>query len=249
MGFNPVFGFYQNGIGGYQPLVGAKYFDPTGKSAISRDPAWKTLLNWQKSLIDYYGYDKLVKWQTGAGDEFSASHAFERGKLAMMLDGEWRVAFLAAEHPELKYGTAPMPVGKPSQYGAGYINGTIIGIPKAGKNRDEAWKLVKYLTTNDHALAKFSNGIRNVPSTKSSSRSKELIPDKNFSTFLKIFVNKNSQSTPITTIGLDHLTTFTNFIVKWQAGKVKPQDLVSGLRDVDKQIDAKIKQAGAGGPP
>src|SRR6476620_1339646 len=151
VGFDPVFGFYQNGIGGYQPLVGAKYFDPAGRSAFSKDAGWTKLLKWQKGLIDTYGYDKLVKLQTGAGDEFSASHAFERGKLAMMLDGEWRVAFLKAEHPDLQYGTAPMPVdaSKKSLYGAGYINGTIIGIPKAGKNRDEAWKLVKYLTTND----------------------------------------------------------------------------------------------------
>ena len=28
----------------------------------------------------------------------------------MNLDGEWRVAFIKAEHPELEYGTAPMPV-------------------------------------------------------------------------------------------------------------------------------------------
>ena len=111
----------------------------------------------------------------------------------------------------------------------------------------QAWALVKYLTTNDHALAKFSNGIRNVPSTVSSARSPELIPDQHFPTFLKIFVNPHSQTTPITLIGLDHLTTFTNFIVKWQAGKVK--DLNGGLREVDKQIDAKIKQAekGSGG--
>jgi multiple sugar transport system substrate-binding protein len=245
VGFDPVFGFYQNGIGGYQPLVGAKYFDPAGKSSISRDPGWKTLLNWQKSLIDSYGYDKLVKWQTGAGDEFSASHAFERGKLAMMLDGEWRVAFLAAEHPELRYGTAPMPVSKPSLYGAGYINGTIIGIPKAGKNRDEAWQLVKYLTTNDHALAQFSNGIRNVPSTVSSTKSKELKPDANFATFGKLFVNPKSSTIPITSIGADHLQTFQNFIAKWQAGKV--DNLQAGLVDVDKQIDAKLKQAGGGG--
>jgi multiple sugar transport system substrate-binding protein len=245
VGFDPVFGFYQNGIGGYQPLVGAKYFDQAGGSAISKDPAWKTLLTWQKTLIDSYGYDKLVKWQTGAGDEFSASHAFERGKLAMMLDGEWRVAFLAAEHPELKYGTAPMPVSKPSLYGAGYINGTIIGIPKSGKNRDEAWKLVKYLTTNNHALAQFSNGIRNVPSTVSSTKSKELKPDANFATFGKLFVNPKSSTIPITSIGADHLQTFQNFIAKWQAGKVS--NLQAGLVDVDKQIDAKLKQAGGGG--
>ena len=105
----------------------------------------------------------------------------------MMLDGEWRVAFIKAEHPELEYGTAPMPVddAKPSSTASGYINGTIIGIPKSGKNQDEAWELVKYLTTNDHALAEFSNGIRNVPSTRRSTKSKELKPDANFATFLE----------------------------------------------------------------
>ena len=253
VGYDPNMNFYLGGYGngasGYQPLIGAHYFDKNGKSSLSTDPAWANFLRWQKRLVDFFGYDNLVRWQAGAGDEFAPSHPFETGKLAMMIDGEWRVAFIKNEHPELKYATAPMPVadGHPELYGAGAVNGTIIGIPKGGKHRDQAWDLVKYLTTNDHALAKFSNGIRNVPSTVSSARSKELIPDKNFSTFLKIFVNKNSQTTPITTIGLDHLTTFTNFIVKWQAGKVKPQNLVSGLRDVDKQIDAKIKQANKGG--
>ena len=113
---------------------------------------------WQKTLVDCYGYKNLVKWQTGAGDEFSASHAFETGKLAMMVDGEWRVSFIAAEHPTLQYGTAPAPVASPSLYGAGAINGTIIGIPKNGDNRDEAWALVKYLTTNTHALADSRTG-------------------------------------------------------------------------------------------
>jgi multiple sugar transport system substrate-binding protein len=244
VGFNPMFGFYQNTIGAYQPLVGAKYFDAEGKSALAKDPAWQRLLRWQKSLVDYYGHAKLVKWQTGAGDEWSSPHAFGREKLAMMIDGEWRVAFLAADHKSVQYGTAPMPVdpSKKSLYGAGYINGTIIGIPRNGDNREEAWKLVKYLTTNTHALAKFSNGIRNVPSTAAAARSKELKPDANFATFTKIFTHPRSGTIPITPLGSAHLETFTSFLAKWQAGKVK--DLRSGLAEVDKQIDAKMKQAG-----
>jgi multiple sugar transport system substrate-binding protein len=244
VGFNPMFGFYQNTIGAYQPLVGAKYFDAEGKSALAKDPAWQRLLRWQKSLVDYYGHAKLVKWQTGAGDEWSSPHAFGREKLAMMIDGEWRVAFLAADHKSVQYGTAPMPVdpSKNSLYGAGYINGTIIGIPRNGDNREEAWKLVKYLTTNTHALAKFSNGIRNVPSTAAAARSKELKPDANFATFTKIFTHPRSGTIPITPLGSAHLETFTSFLAKWQAGKVK--DLRSGLAEVDKQIDAKMKQAG-----
>ncbi len=246
VGFDPFMGFYQNTAGSYQPLFNGKYFNGD-KSALGSDPSWAKFLRWQKSLIDFYGYKNLVKWQTGAGDEFSASHAFETGKLAMMMDGEWRVAFIAAEHPELQYGTAPMPTMAPSLYGAGYINGTIIGIPKNGKNRDASWALVKYLTTNDHALAEFSNGIRNVPSTVSSTKSKELKPDPHFATFGTIFTNPKSQTIPITAAGAAHLDTFTSFIAKWQAGKVK--DLPGGLKDVDKQIDAKLKQAGAGGAP
>src|SRR3954447_14785318 len=247
VGFDPFMGFYQNSAGAYQPLFDGKYFDSKGKSSLGSDPAWAKFLRWQKSLIDFYGYKNLVKWQTGAGDEFSASHAFETGKLAMMMDGEWRVAFIAAEHPELSYGTAPMPTSSPPGYGAGYVNGTIIGIPKNGKNRDQAWGLVKYLTTNDHALATFSNGIRNVPSTVSSTKSKELKPDPNFATFGRIFTNPKSQTIPITAAGAAHLDTLQSFIAKWQSGKVT--DLPGGLKDVDKQIDAKLRRAGGGGPP
>ncbi len=246
VGYDPFIGFYQNSIGAYQPLVGAKYFDAEGKSSLARDPAWQRLLRWQKGLVDYYGHDKLVKWQTGAGDEWSAPHAFGRGKLAMMIDGEWRVAFLAADHKGLAYGTGPMPVGNKSLYGSGYINGTIIGIPKGGKNQDLAWALVKYLTTNTHALASFSNGIRNVPSTAAAAKSKELKPDPNFAAFTSIFVNPKSATIPVTPLGSAHLETFTSFLAKWQAGKVK--DLRAGLAEVDKQIDAKLKQSGGGVP-
>jgi multiple sugar transport system substrate-binding protein len=249
LGYDPNALFYHGGagIGTYGPLIGATYFDKAGKSNISRDAGWSRLLTWQRGLIDFYGYKNLVKWQTGAGDEFAASHPFENGKLAMMLDGEWRVSFIKHEHPDLNYATAPMPVddAHPELYGSGYVNGTIIGMPKTGKHRDQAWALVKWLTTDDHALAQFSNDIRNVPSTASSSKSPELIPDARFKTFLTIFNNPHSTTVPITPIGLDHLQTLSDFVAKWYAGNVK--DLKAGLQDVDKTIDAKMKQAGQGG--
>jgi multiple sugar transport system substrate-binding protein len=249
MGYDPNALFYHGGagIGTYGTLIGATYFDKAGKSNLARDAGWTRLLTWQKGLIDFYGYKNLVKWQTGAGDEFAASHPFENGKLAMMLDGEWRVAFIQHEHPNLNYATAPMPVddAHPELYGSGYVNGTIIGMPKTGKHRDEAWDLVKYLTTNDHALARFSNAIRNVPSTASSSKSPELTPDAHFKTFLTIFNDKHSTTVPITPIGLDHLQTFQNFVAKWYSGSVK--NLKAGLQDVDKTIDDKMAQAGKGG--
>ncbi|HYZ78235.1 MAG TPA: ABC transporter substrate-binding protein [Gaiellaceae bacterium] len=251
IGYNPFWGFYSGNftdMTNYAPLFGAQYYNNKGKAVLASRFAWSKVLRWQKSLIDWYGYSNVVRFQSGLGDEFSASNAFEIGKIAMMMDGEWRVAFIKAEHPDLNYGTAPMPVDDAHKnlYGAGSVNGTIIGIPKGGHNVDQAWALVKYLTTNDHALAKFSNGIRNVPSTRSSGKSPELKPDKRFATFVRIFNNPHSATAPITAAGAAPGTLIGRFTVRWQAGKVK--NLHQGLKTLDKQVDKVNAQAGGGVP-
>jgi multiple sugar transport system substrate-binding protein len=248
LGFDPLIGFYENVPERYITSFGAKWQDSKGHSILAAERGWSRWAKWQKSLIDWYGYNKLVSFQAGLGDEFSASNAFEKGKLAMNMDGEWRVAFIADEHPGLSYGTAPMPVDSAHRelYGSGYINGTIIGIPRGVKHKDEAWDLVKYLTTNTHALAELTNGLRNVPTTKASLHSKEIKPDAHFATFLKIFANPHSSTSPITAAGQAYTNAVSNFFQKWQAGKVK--GLSGGLQNLDKQLDALVQQAGGGVP-
>ena len=248
-GFDPFIGFYENTPERWITSFGGKWQDAKGNAILAKDPAWSKWLNWHKSLVDWYGYSNLVKFQAGLGDEFSASNAFEAGKLAMNFDGEWRVAFIQAEHPNLNYATAPMPVddAHPELYGQGYINGTIVGIPKGGKNQAAAWDLVKYLTTNSHALAELSNGLRNVPTTTASGKSPEIKPDAHFSTFIKIFNNMHSTTSPITAAGVSYTNLVQQFATKWQAGQVK--NLQAGLTQLDKQLDALVNQAKGPGVP
>jgi multiple sugar transport system substrate-binding protein len=200
------------------------------------------LLRWQKSLVDFYGHKNLVKWNAGAGDEFSASHAFETGKLAMMMDGEWRVAFIAAEHPELSTARRRCrSTARSRPLRLGYINGTIIGIPKSGKNKDASWALVKYLTTDSHALAQFSNGIRNVPSTRRPPQSKELKPGCELRDVHEDLRELEVADDADHLGGLRlprHLRQLPREVAVGQGQR--PQ---SGLQDVDKQIDAKLKQS------
>ena len=85
-----------------------------------------------------------------------------------------------------------------------------------------------------------------MPSTAAAAKSTELKPDPNFATFTKIFMHPRSATIPVTPLGSAHLETFTSFLAKWQAGKVK--DLRAGLAEVDKQIDSKLKQSGGGVP-
>jgi multiple sugar transport system substrate-binding protein len=244
VGFNPLFGFYENTPSRYATMFGADWVDEEGNSVLGTDPAWAEALTWQKELVDWYGYDDLVAWQTGAGDEWTASNAFQTGKVAMNIDGEWRTAFIAREAPDLAYGTAPVPVAddKPELYGSGYINGTIVGIPSNAANKEQAWALIKYLTTDDAALAKLSNGLRNVPSTKSSAEHPDLVRDEDFETFLGIFAHPGSSTTPVTAVGRAYEDLVNSFVTQWQAGEVS--DLAAGLTDLDQQIDDQLAQAG-----
>jgi multiple sugar transport system substrate-binding protein len=249
VGFDSFVGFYTVSVDRVGAMFGGKWTDAKGKSVLGKDPGWARMLRWQKSLVDFYGHDQLVRFQAGLGDEFSASNAFEQGKLAMNLDGEWRVAFIKAEHPELKYGTAPLPVddAHPELYGSSILNGSIAGIPKNAHHKDAAWKLLRYLATSSHALAELANGLGNVPTTTASLRSPELKLDPRFRVFLKVYANPHSSTVPITAVGVAYQNLFTSFISKWQAGHVK--DLQAGLRSVDQQIDAQLQHAGGGGPP
>jgi multiple sugar transport system substrate-binding protein len=243
VGFNPNLSWYSNTPANFGPMFGAKWVDAQGKSLIGKDPAWAKLLTWQKSLIDWYGYDKLVKFQAGLGDEFSASNAFEKGKLAMNVDGEWRTAFIADEAPQLNYGTAPVPVDDdhPELYGGGYTTGNIAGIPKRAQHAEQGWALLKFLTTDDRAMVMLSNGLRNVPTTASSTKSPDLKPDPNFETFIKIFGNPHTTTTPVTAAGSANQELFNSFVNKWQAGRVT--DLQGGLAAVGRQIDAQLANA------
>jgi len=249
-GFDPVIGFYENTPDRWIQQFGGKWVDSKGHSLIGKDPQWAKWATWQKKLVDWYGYDKLVRFQSQPMDEFTPSQGFETGKLAMNFDGEWRVAFIHNEHPELEYGTAPMPVddAHPELYGSGYINGTIIGIPRGVKHQTEAWALVKYLTTADHPLAVLSNGLRNVPTTTTSLHSKEIVPDAHFATFLKIFSHPQSGTSPILASGQAYTNAVQHFFQQYQAGNGK--NLAGGLQKLAKQLDAQVAQAkGGGGVP
>ena len=246
VGLDAFDGFYENVAAHWAPQWGVRLGRRSGRVQPGRPARVGGHARWQKELIDWYGYDDLVRWQASAGDEFSAQNAFERGKLAMNLDGEWRVAFVQNEHPELNFGTAPLPVddAQPDLYGSGYASGSIIGIPKTSEHKNEAWQLLKYLATDTGALVKMTNGIRNVPTTTDALESPDVKPDEAFNIFLDIFGNPNTRTTPITLVGSANQDLVDAFVTKYQAGKV--DDLEGGLADLDQQIDAQLG-AGPGG--
>jgi multiple sugar transport system substrate-binding protein len=235
VGFLPLYDFYENAAAHLAPATGAKWLTDDGKSAVGTDPHWKTLITWQKNLVDWYGYENLQKFRAGLGDEYSADNAFQKGQVAINMDAEYRLAFLKDQTPNLKYGVAPIPTTDPARYGGGYVTGNVMGISKNAKNPEAAWELIKYFTTDDKAITKLANLIKNVPTTTTALADPTLNADADFKTFLDIFNNPNSMTTPPSASGPAYQETFGQFLTNYQAGKVK--DLQSGLNDADKQIN------------
>ncbi|MBM2617244.1 ABC transporter substrate-binding protein [Actinoplanes sp. LDG1-06] len=242
VGFLPLYDFYENAASHLAPAVGAKWLTDDGKSAVGSDPAWKTLMTWQKQLVDWYGYENLTKFRASLGDEYSADNAFQKGQVAINIDAEYRLAFVKDQTPNLKYGVAPIPTSDPARYGGGYVTGNIVGISKNAKNPEAAWELIKYLTTNDKAIVKLSGLLKNIPTTTASIADPGLNADADFKTFIDIFTNPNSSTTPPSASGPAYQETFGQFLNSYQAGKVK--DLDAGLAGADKQINSVMTLGG-----
>ena len=133
-------------------MFNAKWYNDDGTtSAVATDPAWQDMANWQKELVDFYGYDNLQRFVAGQGDEWGAEQDFETGRIAMTIDGEWRTSEnFMGDPPAVNYMTAPFPVpdDQADMYGMGQVGGTIIGIPKGSPHPEEAWLLVKCMATD-----------------------------------------------------------------------------------------------------
>jgi multiple sugar transport system substrate-binding protein len=233
---------------------GAKWFDSDNHSQLAKDPGWAAAFRWQKQLIDFYGYDNITKFfAANTNNEFNTSNAFENGKVAMTLDGEWRTAFiLRGKHPDLNYDTVPFPAADdhPDVYGSSRVGGTIVGIPKGAKHPDQAWLLVKFLATDTNYLVNMASpppsGVGNVPTTLAAASSPDLSVPPQFNTFLKAWANPLSAfQPPLQASGGGYADLLDAFESKWQAGKIPDSQLESELAKLDQQIDNQLAQGSA----
>ncbi|MER5865315.1 ABC transporter substrate-binding protein [Kitasatospora sp. NPDC002040] len=244
LGFMPNYHGYESSIAHLLGQYGPSYFDGDGKSTIAADPKVAALMEWQKGLVGKLGgFDKLEKYRTTFGDEFSAKNPFHTGQVAMSIDGEWRTASLAEDKPDFEWATAPFPVpdDQATTYGRGYQTGTIIGIARGSQKQTAAWELVKYLTTDTDAVVSFANTIHNVPSTFAALDSPKLTADPNFRTFIDIAKNPNSGTTPASINGGAYQVSLQNLGFDYESGK--QTDLKAGLAATAKEIDTAVNQA------
>ncbi|MFE9400458.1 ABC transporter substrate-binding protein [Streptomyces sp. NPDC006530] len=244
LGFMPDYHGYETTTEHYLAQWSPTYFDADGKSNIAKDPAFEKGLAFQKQLVDDLGgFTKLEKYRSTFGAEFGDQNPFNTGRVAMAMDGEWRLGMAMDSKPKFEIGVAPLPVPDDMRatHGKGYLTGTIAGIAATSKKQNAAWELVKFMTTNTDAVVDFANAIHNVPSTLDALKSPKLQLDPRFKTFLDIAQNPNSTTTPASVNGGQYITSLQNLGYEVESGK--QSDIKAGLAKTAQEIDAAIAQA------
>jgi multiple sugar transport system substrate-binding protein len=239
-GFMPLSTFYENTNLYNGNAWATEWYTPDGKSAFATDPAWKDMLEWNKQMVDDYGYENLQVFYHelgGANSEWSTAQAFEQGKVAMLYDGEWRGTMIKGDEAPIDFATAPFPVADdhPELYGSGQVGGTTVGISRTAEHPDEAWLLVQFLTTDPQAVNTLAVTLGNIPTTYDSLKDTPLASDPQFKPFLDIYQNEHSYLLPLTPTGSAPADLLADFQAKWEAGNVP--DLQAGLEQLASSVD------------
>lgn len=239
-GFVPLPSFYHSEHMDQGPTFQAPWYLPNGKSAVGTDPRWLAGLTWQKKFIDRLGYGKLQKFaaEIGADSEYTQAHGFYTGKIAMIMDGEWRSFLIKEAKAKVDYGTAPFPTLDPADYGSGQIGGTMISYATTAKDPAASWLVVKYLALDSGALDQLSNDLQNVPTTFDTLKNSQYSKDPMNKTFVDVLLNpKSLWKTPIAAGQVD-LDLMQAYVQSMEGGSVN--SIKGGLRDLAKRIDAQL---------
>jgi multiple sugar transport system substrate-binding protein len=236
LGFNPLMGFQENTPQHFSAVIGGQFLDGKENSVIGKSADWKALMQWQKGFVDKIGYAKLQRFTAGLGQEFAADTPFEKGRIAMVLDGEWRTAFVASDKSAVQYTTAPFPTSSnhPEMYGATYITGNIAGIGKGSTNPEAAWALLKYLATDTSTQVLLGNGLKNVPTLTPALTSSKLEVSTQYRTFIDAAKNPKTITSPASKNGAAYLNDFEK---SWDDYQTHGGDLTAILAKLDKTID------------
>ena len=217
IGFIPNYGNSWLYFYGWQN--GGEFMSAGGKRCTLNDPKIIEALEWMTRVYDVLGGRREVV--SGFESSFAVGETPAEplliGQVAMKIDGNWFLNFIARHNPELDFGVAPAPVpdGRPYMTWSG---GFSLVIPVGVKHREEAWEFIKWMITLDAtrirtAAVRQFNEQRGIPiyvPTMSACRSvnarifEEFVPDiRKFRTAFQTFVDlmEVSRFRPVTPVG------------------------------------------------
>ncbi len=133
-------------------VFGGRFYDPhTGHVTADSEPVERAL-DWMASYSRRYGADQVARFRKGDQSLPGAAFPLLEGRYAMIMDGQWRVAEIAAVEAAARergeraprYGVVPLPPPTGGVADAGWVNGNFFVVPRGAKNPRGAWAFMKF---------------------------------------------------------------------------------------------------------
>jgi multiple sugar transport system substrate-binding protein len=155
---------------------GAKVTNGSGTEYSIDSPQMSEALNYYKSFFDK-GYS-----QTRMLDPGELENGFAKGTYGSFISGPWHIGLVEdAGLTKDKYAVAPLP-GKDSGPGTSFTGGGDLAVFKDAKNRDGAWKLVRWLS-DAQTQSKWYDTVKDLPAVKGAWQSGDLAGDQQLQVF------------------------------------------------------------------
>lgn len=161
------------------------------------------VLNFYKTLVDN-GYLPKDVVQNDANANGSL---FVSGRVAMVVDGPWRISAIKNGNPDLNFAVAPIPDGGNGVVTA--LGGHNFAVTN-GNNVDNAWEFVKFMNRPD-IMAKYSEAENYIPSRRDVCESTEYFQQDP----IRIFAENEANARQLPTKNYSKLSEQINLM--WQS--------------------------------
>jgi multiple sugar transport system substrate-binding protein len=148
------------GVDDFMYQNGGTLLNPTATGADFDSPQNVQALTYVKGLLT----SGVAKLPAGLGAGWNGE-AFGENKAAMTIVGNWLVGSMTSDYPNVKYQIVPLPTG-PSGTHATLSFTNCWGVPANDSKRDEAVKLVEYLSSAQQQMT-FAKAFGVMPSRES----------------------------------------------------------------------------------
>jgi multiple sugar transport system substrate-binding protein len=145
---------------------------------------------WNESEAGYEAWEWLCAFETehktGTNDLFDgATQAFYQGRLALHIDGSFRLGSIEVNAPDLNYGVATLPIGptgEPHTFGSFWTHGLTQKAASDPARLAAAVKFLKFITT-DEAMQLWVDKVGELPARLEAGRDTELLADPRLGPF------------------------------------------------------------------
>jgi ABC-type glycerol-3-phosphate transport system substrate-binding protein len=152
--------------------AGGKILDEDNK-AVFNSPEGVEALTFMVDLVNKH---KVAPPGTASNDIDQIIDLFVADKIGIWFDGPWYIGIMRGTYPDAEVVVAPMPSHKTQGSIAG---GTAMCISAQSKHPKEAWKLLEYLTSDEH-LTEWARQFQHVPPNVAAFKEDFLKNDSNF---------------------------------------------------------------------